>query len=157
MRLLFLFVLGLLVTSPFLAAAEKRPNVLWIIAEDFSPDLACYGAKQVNSPNLDRLAARGMRFTRAFTTAPVCSPSRSAFMTGMYQTTLGAHNHRSHRDDGYKVPEGVQVLPDWLRQAGYYTANAGSFPKEQGLKVPARRTGISPMRARALIPTTGRI
>ena len=89
------------------AAAAKRPNILWLIGEDFSPDLACYGVKEVASPNLDRLAAQGMRFNRMFTTAPVCSASRSAFMTGMYQTTIGAHNHRSHRDDGYTVPAGV--------------------------------------------------
>ncbi len=64
-----------------------------------------------------------MLFTHAFTTAPVCSTSRSAFMTGMYQTTIGAHNHRSHRDDGYQLPPGVRVLTDWLRPAGYFTAN----------------------------------
>ena len=79
--------------------AADRPNILWLIAEDLGPELACYGTSQVTSPNLDRLAAEGVRYTRAYTTAPVCSASRSAFMTGMYQTTIGAHNHRSHRDD----------------------------------------------------------
>src|SRR5919202_1234156 len=74
-------------------------------------------------PALDRLAAEGVRYPRAFTTAPVCSPSRSAFMTGMYQTTIGAHNHRSHRDDGHSLPPGVKLLTDWLRDAGYFTAN----------------------------------
>ncbi|HEX2521900.1 MAG TPA: sulfatase-like hydrolase/transferase, partial [Terriglobia bacterium] len=92
------------------AALPKRPNILWLIAEDFGPQLGCYGTKEVLTPNLDRLAAEGMRYTRAFTTAPVCSASRSAFITGMYQTTIGAHNHRSHRDDGYKLPEGVRVV-----------------------------------------------
>lgn len=99
------------------AADAKRPNILWLIAEDFSPDLGCYGTKEVWSPNLDRLAAQGMRFNRMFTTAPVCSASRSAFMTGMYQTTIGAHNHRSHRDDGYKVPAGVR--PACNPETGY--------------------------------------
>ena len=80
--------------------AADRPNILWLIAEDFSPDLGCYGTTEVSTPNLDRLAEQGTRYTRFFTTAPVCSASRSAFMTGMYQTTIGAHNHRSHRDDG---------------------------------------------------------
>ncbi len=111
------------------AAPDKHPNVLWLIAEDFSPDLGCYGTREVFSPNIDRLAAEGMRFTRMFTTAPVCSASRSAFMTGMYQTTIGAHNHRSHRDDGYQVPPGVRPLPEWLRAAGYFTANIRTFPK----------------------------
>src|SRR6185369_14620183 len=73
----------------------KRPNILWLIAEDFGPDLGCYGTPQVWTPNLDKLAADGVRYTRAYTTAPVCSASRSAIMTGMYQTTIGAHNHRS--------------------------------------------------------------
>jgi len=105
------------------AIAAERPNVLWIIAEDFSPDLGCYGVAEARTPNIDGLAAEGVRFTKAFTTAPVCSASRSAFMTGMYQTTIGAHNHRSHRDDGYELPEGVRVLPHWLRDAGVFTAN----------------------------------
>ena len=81
-----------------------RPNILWLIAEDFGQHLGCYGTKEVWTPNLDQLAADGVRYTRFFTTAPVCSPSRSAFMTGMYANTIGAHNHRSHRDDGYELP-----------------------------------------------------
>jgi arylsulfatase A-like enzyme len=110
-------------------AVERRPNILWLIAEDMSPDaVGCYGGTQVWTPNLDKLAADGVRYTKAFTTAPVCSPSRSAFMTGMYQITIGAHNHRSHRDDGYGLPAGVRVLPDWLRDAGYFTANIVNFP-----------------------------
>lgn len=127
---IFLFTL----TTTFAAAPAKRPNVLWLIAEDFSPHLACYGTKEVYSPNLDRLATEGMRFTRMFATGPVCSVSRSAFMTGMYQTTIGAHNHRSHRDDGYQLPPGVRTLPDWLRDAGYFTANIRSFPEPVSFK-----------------------
>ena len=117
---------------PPAARAIERPNILWLVAEDFGPELACYGTKQVASPNLDRLAARGVRYTRAYSTAPVCSASRSAFMTGMYQTTIGAHNHRSHRDDGYKLPAGVRVIPDRMRDAGYATANVRQFPPAVG-------------------------
>lgn len=116
------------------AVESKRPNILWLIAEDFSPQLGCYGDKDVASPNLDRLAAEGMRFNRAFTTAPVCSASRSAFMTGMYQTTIGAHHHRSHRDDGYQLPDGVKVLTDRMRDAGYFTANVRKLPEAVGFK-----------------------
>jgi arylsulfatase A-like enzyme len=105
-----------------------RPNILWLIAEDFGPHLGCYGTREVLTPNLDRLAREGTRYTRFYTTAPVCSPSRSAFMTGMYQTTIGAHNHRSHRDDGYFLPSGVRVLTDWMREAGYFTANIRHMP-----------------------------
>src|SRR5690349_1966984 len=114
------------------AAVAAPPNILWLIAEDFGPHLGCYGTKEVFTPNLDRLAAQGVRYTRFFTTAPVCSPSRSAFMTGMYQTTIGAHHHRSHRDDGYRLPSGVRVASDWLRDAGYFTANVRTFPKGLG-------------------------
>jgi arylsulfatase A-like enzyme len=103
--------------------AADRPNVLWLIGEDFSPDLGCYGTPEARTPNIDALAAKGVRFTKAFSTAPVCSASRSAFMTGMYQTTIGAHNHRSHRDDDFRLPEGVRVLPHWLRDAGIFAAN----------------------------------
>jgi len=116
------------------AAPAQHPNILWLIAEDLGTELGCYGTAEVATPHLDRLAAQGMRFTRAYTTGPVCSPSRSAFMTGMYQITIGAHNHRSHRDDGYRLPEGVRVLTDWLRPVGYFTANVVELPKEIGFR-----------------------
>ncbi len=103
--------------------AERPLNVLWIIGEDLGPELGCFGTPEARTPHLDGLAAEGVRFTRAFTASPVCSPSRSGFMTGMYATTIGAHNHRSHRDDGFALPEGVRVITDWLRPAGYFTAN----------------------------------
>jgi len=116
------------------AAANAQPNILWLIAEDMGPALGCYGQQQVSTPNLDRLAAEGVRFNRAYTTAPVCSPSRSAFMTGMYQTTIGAHNHRSHRDDQFRLPAGVKLLHEWLRDASYFTANVIELPPEFGFK-----------------------
>lgn len=115
-------------------AAADRPNVLWLIAEDLGPHLGCYGTKEVATPVLDGLAGEGMRFARFFTTAPVCSPSRSAFNTGMYQTTIGAHNHRSHRDDGYALPEGVRLISERMRDAGYFTANLKNLPAEAGFK-----------------------
>lgn len=105
------------------AQGGARPNVLWIIAEDFSPDLGCYGNKLVQTPNIDRLAAEGVRYTHAFVTGPVCSASRSALVTGMYQTSIGGHNHRSHRDDDYRLPEGVRPFTHFLREAGYHTSN----------------------------------
>jgi arylsulfatase A-like enzyme len=111
------------------AHAQGRLNVLWLIGEDLGPQMNCYGyTTEVSTPNIDALAKAGIRYSRAYTTAPVCSASRSAFMTGMYQTTIGAHNHRSHRDDGYQLPKGVRVLPDLLREAGYFTANVRQFP-----------------------------
>jgi arylsulfatase A-like enzyme len=104
-----------------------RPNILWIIAEDLGPELGSYGHPAVHSPRLDRLATEGVRYTRAYTVAPVCSVSRSSFMTGMHAIAIGAHNHRSHRGEGDNpLPEGVRVLPHWLKDAGYFTANVGS-------------------------------
>lgn len=102
---------------------RKRPNILWLIAEDFCPDLGCYGTPIVRTPAIDRLASEGARYTRAFVTAPVCSPSRSAFMTGMYQTTIGAHQHRTPAKR--PLPEGVRVITEFFRAAGYFTANCG--------------------------------
>jgi len=77
----------------------------------------------VQTPNLDKLAGQGIRFTEAFTTGPVCSASRSAMITGMYQTSIGAHHHRSHRNDGYTLPEPVRLITELFREAGYFTAN----------------------------------
>ncbi len=113
---------GCVSTSRFFEAKD-RPNILWIISEDISPDLSCYGTPAVRTPNLDRLAGQGVRYTNAFTTSPVCSASRSAMITGMYQTSIGAHHHRSHRDDGYMLPEPVHLITEYFRDAGYFTAN----------------------------------
>jgi len=108
----------------FAAKTDKdRPNILWILSEDISPDLSCYGTEVVQTPNLDKLARQGTRFTNAFTTSPVCSASRSAMITGMYQTSIGAHHHRSHRTDGYVLPEPVRLITEYFREAGYFTAN----------------------------------
>ncbi len=129
------FAAALLATLMLAPAAQaQRPNILWLIGEDFSPHLSCYGEKHVHTPNLDALAAAGVRYENAFATAPVCSASRSAFMTGMYQTTIGAHNHRSHRSDDFRLPDGVAVLTDHLRSAGYFTANIRKFPPALGIR-----------------------
>ena len=86
-------------------------------------DLGVYGAENVLTPHLDSLAQQGLRFTRVFATSPVCAPSRSAFMTGMYQTTTDTHHMRSHRDDDYRLPEGVRPITHRLQDTGYFTAN----------------------------------
>lgn len=119
-----------------------KPNVLWILGEDLGPELGIYGTPEVETPRLDALAQQGMLFTNAFTTSPVCSSSRSAFNTGMYQGTIGAHNHRSHRADDpspypWYLPEGVQTISDWMRHAGYFTGNIRTFPDD----VPFNGTG----------------
>jgi len=100
---------------------KERPNILWLDAEDMCPDLGCYGLDLVQTPNLDQLAGEGALFTNAFVTSPVCSPSRSSIMTGMYQTTIGAHNHRCNRDK--PLPENISVVTQYLRSAGYFTCS----------------------------------
>jgi uncharacterized sulfatase len=104
---------------------EKRPNILWIISEDTSPDMACYGTPLVQTPNIDRLAAEGVRFENAFATCPVCSPSRSAFNTGMVQTSIGAHQHRTR--DKKLLPHPVRIVTDYFRDAGYFTTNCAGL------------------------------
>ena len=105
------------------AQVAKRPNILWIVGENFKLDFGIYGAENVHTPNLDSLARHGVRYTHVFSTSPVCAPSRSAFMTGMYQTSTDTHHMRSHRDDDFRLPAGVRPLTHWLQDAGYFTAN----------------------------------
>ncbi len=105
---------------------EKKPNIVWIVAEDMSPDLACYGSKVVKTPYIDKLASKGMKFTQAHVTAPACSPSRTSLATGVFQTTLGAHHMRYSKELKPKLLEGIRTLPDLLQQEGYNTGNVRS-------------------------------
>ncbi|MCP4169366.1 MAG: sulfatase-like hydrolase/transferase [Fuerstiella sp.] len=119
-------------TAPLLVAAPI--NIVWIVIEDASPHLGCYGETAVSTPIIDQLARDGIRCTSAFVTAPVCSPSRSAMVSGMYQMTLGAHNHRSQIESGkgggnrlyfdsYRVPQTIKLIPQLFAEAGYYVTN----------------------------------
>lgn len=110
----------------------QRPNILWISCEDISPRLGCYGDRVAKTPNLDRLAAEGMRFDRVFTSSPVCAPVRSGIITGMYPTTIGtAHMRTGHRGQTGELPTPyeacpppyVKGFPEYLRAAGYYCTN----------------------------------
>ena len=105
------------------AGGTRRPNILWLAGENIKLDLGCYGEKLVSTPNLDRLAAEGSATRGCSRTNPACAPSRSAFFTGMYQTTTDTHHMRSHRDDAFRLPPGVRPITHWLRDAGYFTAN----------------------------------
>ena len=100
-----------------------RPNILWLIADNIGPDLGCYGASLVRTPRLDDLAARAVRYTAAFSTVPICAPSRSAFVTGMHATSIDAQNMRQHRHDHFHLPDGVRPIMQRLIDVGYYTAN----------------------------------
>src|SRR5687767_634221 len=92
----------------------ERPNILWISAEDLSPDLGCYGDTYARTPNLDRLAREGARFTNAFAVTPVCAPSRSSIITGMYPTTIGTLHMRSKG----VPPAYVKCFTEYLRARG---------------------------------------
>jgi N-sulfoglucosamine sulfohydrolase len=102
---------------------QEQPNIVLMMAEDMCPDLSCYGNTSVKTPHLDRLAEQGVRFDKAFTTSPVCSPSRSAIMCGVHQNTIGAHQHRT--ETKLPLPDGVKTIVEYLRGAGYHTILGG--------------------------------
>lgn len=102
------------------AYGQDRPNILWLTYEDTSPQyIGCYGDTHAKTPNIDKLAKEGVRFTSAFSTAAVSSASRCCIFTGIPATSLGTGNHRS----AYPIPEGIEGFPYYMRQAGYYTTN----------------------------------
>jgi arylsulfatase A-like enzyme len=111
----------------------NRPNVLWVFMDDVNPWMSCYGDDVVETETIDGLAERGTRFDRAYSTAPVCTASRSAVVTGMYQTSIDAHNHYSSfeswrgeaMDDWDPTHLGVRTVMEIFRSAGYYTFNEG--------------------------------
>lgn len=112
------------------AVADERPNIVWIVVDDMSAHLSCYGETLIETPNIDRLSAEGVQFNKAFVTAPVCSTCRSAFITGMYQTSIGAHHHRSGRGvEKIYLPEGVEPIPALFQRAGYHTSISAWPPK----------------------------
>jgi uncharacterized sulfatase len=99
--------------------AKTRPNIIWLVLDDASPTLGAYGDAQAVTPNMDRLARQGARFTNAFTHAPVCAPSRSGLVTGTYPTAIGSHHMRS------KLIIPPETFMSLLRKAGYYVAWSG--------------------------------
>lgn len=122
-KLLTASILALLI---FVAACQDpkkespKPNILWITIEDTSPQfIGCYGNEDARTPVIDKLAEEGIRFTNAFSTGTVCSPSRTAIITGVKVYQAGTGNHRSK----YPVPEYMKGFPHYLQQEGYYTTN----------------------------------
>jgi len=110
---------GRLPELPAYAAAAQHPNILWITCEDTSPWLGFCGESYARTPNLDRLAREGVHYTRAFASAPVCSPARFCIITGVYATAMGTQGLRSR----FPVPDDVKGFPGYLRAAGYYCTN----------------------------------
>ena len=113
-----LLILILLSSSCIKKAKEEAlPNIIWLMAEDISLDLGCYGMKGVKTPTLDEMAKYGWKFNNCYVTNPICSPSRSAMMVGTHQRKINAHQHRSNRK--IKLSEDYKPFTYWLRKAGY--------------------------------------
>jgi uncharacterized sulfatase len=131
MKFVRLFLLLFVVSS--LNAAERRPNIVWIIGEDMGPEQGCYGDTNAITPNMDRLAREGARYTHAFTHAPVCAPSRSGLITGQYPTTIGTHHMRS------QLLNPPPMFTEYLRKAGYticWPTKAGFGKTDFNFEVP---------------------
>jgi arylsulfatase A-like enzyme len=116
---MILRLIQLLLLSTVLLTGAERPNVLWITSEDNGPQLGCYGDSFADTPVLDRLAARGLRYTKAWSVAPVCAPARTAIITGIYPSSSGALHMRSE----IRLPDCIRLFPVTLREAGYYCTN----------------------------------
>jgi N-sulfoglucosamine sulfohydrolase len=129
---------------------EKPLNIIWISCEDIGPILSTYGSETINTPNIDRIAAEGVKYTNAYSTVGVCAPSRFSIITGMYPARLGAHNMRTGNHNNFKAPEDVfhkldkgildkfgknvpeyevvtpsyvKLFPEYLRAENYYCVN----------------------------------
>jgi len=114
-----LFFSALLAASTIFAAAPPRPNILWLTCEDIGPQLGCYGDKYAVTPNLDKLAAKGVRYRTCWSNAPVCAPARTTIISGVYPTSTGGQHMRSM----VPMPPGMKMYPQLLREAGYYCSN----------------------------------
>jgi uncharacterized sulfatase len=111
-------VAALLIGAVRIPAAD-RPNVLWLTSEDHGVEMGCYGDTYASTPNVDRLAAKGLRYTRVWSNAPVCAPARTTLISGLYATSAGGEHMRSL----VAYPAGKQMGPQLLREAGYYCSN----------------------------------
>ena len=114
-----LFATGLHAFPVKAADMPAKPNILWITCEDICPNLGCYGDSYARTPHLDAFARQAVLYTRAFASAPVCSPARSCLISGVYATSLGTQRLRS----AFPVPEKIRGFPAWLKESGYYCSN----------------------------------
>lgn len=114
------------------SAAADRPNVLWLTSEDNGPQLGCYGDPFATTPHLDKLAARSIRYLHAWSVAPVCAPARTTIISGLYPSSTGSEHMRSR----VSLPPQFQLLPQYLREAGYYCTN--NAKEDYNLEKPGR-------------------
>jgi arylsulfatase A-like enzyme len=124
MKTLLTFLCTVCLLSNFAAAAEQRPNVLFLISDDLNNFLGCYDDPRAKTPNIDRLAARGVRFERAYCTFPLCGPSRNSMLTGLYPNSTGIlANQQIFRQT---IPS-QQSMPQSFRMSGYFAARIGKL------------------------------
>ncbi|MBA2113991.1 sulfatase-like hydrolase/transferase [Bremerella alba] len=121
--LLLITATWILACAGTLSAAENSgndlPNILWITSEDNGPELGCYGDTYADSPNIDSIAAKGMKYKRAWSNAPVCAPARTTIISGIYPPATGGEHMRSQTE----LPDGIHMFPYYLHEAGYYCTN----------------------------------
>jgi arylsulfatase A-like enzyme len=116
--------------APLLAA--DRPNVLWITSEDNGPHVGCYGDEFADTPNIDSIAAKGIIYLNAWSTAPVCAPARTTIISGLYPPSTGSEHMRSMT----RLPDFMKMYPQYLREAGYYCTN--NSKEDYNLQKPGR-------------------
>ncbi len=138
-QLLSIFLGALVMAAGASGAADDRPNILLLMAEDLSPRIGAFGDAVALTPNIDALAKQGTRYTRTFTTAGVCAPSRAAHITGMHQISWGGQHMRAGRNALYRAvpPPEVKAYPELLRAAGYYTFNTSKLDYQFSNTLPA--------------------
>ena len=140
-HIIFIIVLSLILTACGKSKSQteeaivekKQPNIIWLMAEDMSTDLACYGLPNVKTPYLDKMATEGVRFDNAFVTNPICSPSRSAMIIGTHQVKTNTHHHRSNRD--VLLDKQFTPFTQKLREAGYTTILGNHAVMKKGRKI----------------------
>ncbi|WP_282035793.1 sulfatase family protein [Saccharicrinis aurantiacus] len=131
MKLLNSIAIALLVLLSIQIQAQDRPNILWINGDDLGAELGCYGNPDVYTPHMDKLASEGIRFTKAYSNAAVCSASRSSMITGMYPPSVNSHDHRTI--DKTPLPQGIEPIVTYFQEAGYYCINGNARnPKVKG-------------------------
>ena len=122
------------------APPHSKPNIIFILADDLGiGDLGCYGQQKIRTPNIDRIAAGGMRFTGFYSGNSVCAPSRCTLMTGKHtgHSVVRNNQQRAPADEGQvPMPAGTVTVPQLLKKAGYATAIVGKW----GLGMPADKS-----------------
>lgn len=122
------FLLSLSLLTVTLATAKPTPNIIFILADDLGyGDLGCYGAPDIATPNLDKLASEGIRFTDAYANGAICSPTRMAFLTGRYQQRVGMENALTYQEMGRGIPPGGTTVATRLKESGYTNGLSGKW------------------------------